>query len=90
MLFRLRQDFFYKKVGCITKGAAYTYMMLCEVSVSIVMTIVNLAPLCILTCFHACFCFFPSLISGLLFNICGLKICTGLTIDTLVSKLITI
>lgn len=58
VLFRLRQDFFYKKVGCITKGAA-TYMMLCEVSVSIVMTIVELAPLCIPTCFHVVASFLP-------------------------------
>ena len=35
-----------------------------------------------------CCCFFPSLISWLLFNICGLKIWTGLTIDTRVSKLL--
>ena len=41
----------FRKVGWITKGAA-TYMMLCKVFVSIVLTIVNLAPLCIPTCFH--------------------------------------
>ena len=70
--------FFYKKVGWITKGAA-TYMMLCEVFVSIVLTIVKLAPLCIPTSLRTADVF-PVVASGSL----------PFSEVTVVSKLITI